>query len=602
MGEKTSELASDNSDLLQKHPLWFYIQKHRGPFSTGMFFLLLTNLADGLYPLILKRGIDEMTSPDGMSKLGFTAVLFFAIMATLAFTRFCWRIFFSKYHTLAADDLRNRIFRHLTTMGPQFFKQNPIGELMSLMTNDVQSFRQGIGAGVLVLVDGFSIMIILLPLMLWLQPTWTYKTLIFLPLVPFLIWKVTRLIFERFKIQQDHLSELSGFSQETVAGIRVIKSFAHEKNQLAAYNRLSRIFEQACNKVATVDSLFMPVMQFGVASGTVILLFIATPDVFSGAATIGTLVAFQRYIAKMVWPMTALGLGLSQYQKGMASYSRIKSVLLKQTDIPDQGRIEIRDFDSLEVKNLTFQFPEASAPTLSDISFKIVAGQKVGLVGPVGSGKTTLLHVLNRLYPAPQGSVLVNGLEIQAITQRSLHLNMALVPQEPFLFSESISENMKMGRDFAGDLTADLSITDDEVLHWAQVVDIQSEVNELPHKFNSELGERGVNLSGGQKQRLTIARGLMTRAPMIMLDDSLSAVDHRTERTIQDHLGNHLGGKKTQLIVTHRLSALEDADQILVLNQGRIEAVGTHPELLEKSPTYQRIARIQGYLPSEDAR
>jgi ATP-binding cassette subfamily B protein len=574
-------------EIVNRHPLWFYIQKNPRPFLLGMFFLVLTNLADGLYPLILKKGIDQISDNQPMSAIGPTALLFFATLATLAVTRYCWRVFFGRYHTLAAEDLRNRIFHHLTTMGPQFFKKNPIGELMSLITNDVQSFRQAIGSGVLILVDGLVIIIIVLPLMIWMNPAWAFQTLIFLPVVPFLIWKVTKLIFARYKMQQDRLSELSGFSQETVAGIRVLKSFGLESNQLKSYNKLSSLYELDCNRVASVDALFSPVMQFGVASGTVTLLFVASGDILSGAATIGTLVAFQRYISKMVWPMTALGLGFSQYQKGMASFSRIKDVLTQKTDIPDLGSVQLDCFDQLEVKDLTYQFPENSVPTLKNVSFQITAGQKVGLVGPVGSGKTTLLHLLTRLYPAPKGSIQINGFDIQEITQRSLHMQLALVPQEPFLFSESISENMKMGRD-----SQEL---DDEVLHFAEVVDIKSEVESLPHSFQAELGERGVNLSGGQKQRLTIARGLMTRAPVILLDDSLSAVDHKTEKTIQDQLSNQLDGKKTQLIVTHRLSAVENADQIIVLNQGEVEAIGTHRELVQKSPTYRRMAEIQGY-------
>ncbi|MEZ0390633.1 MAG: ABC transporter ATP-binding protein [Pseudobdellovibrionaceae bacterium] len=573
--------------LIKGHPLWFYIKKHKAHFLLGMFFLLLTNLVDGLYPLVIKRGIDQIVAGQPFSEIAQTAVLFFLTMSFLAATRYCWRVFFGRYHTQAAEDLRNRIFQHLTTMGPQFFKKNQIGELMSLITNDVQSFRQAIGSGVLVLVDGVTIIFIVLPLMFWLQPDWTLKTLVFLPLVPFLIWKLTQLIFSRFKTQQDKLAELSGFSQETVAGIRVIKSFAQEENQLKAYNRLSLVFEKMCNRVASVDALFGPVMQFGIASGTVILLFVAADDIVSGVASIGTFVAFQRYIHKMVWPMTALGFGVSQFQKGMASYSRIKDVLIQETDIPDNGQIEIKNFESLEVRNLNFQFPESQTPALKNIQFEIKAGQKVGLVGPVGSGKTTLLHLLTRLYPAPRGTIWVNGHEIQDITQRSLRLQMAMVPQEPFLFSDSISENMMLGLE--GEATAE------DVIHWAQVVDIKNEIDDLPHQFQSELGERGVNLSGGQKQRLTIARGLMTRAPLILLDDSLSAVDHKTEKTIQAQLNQQVGTKKTQVIVSHRLSAVENADQILVLNQGEIEAIGTHTELIQKSPTYRRMAEIQGY-------
>lgn len=573
---------------LNQHPLWYYIKLNKKHFSLGMFFLIITNTIDSLYPLILKKGIDQISNGEGMDALTSTALLFFVTMATLAATRFCWRLFFGTYHTLAAEDLRNRIFQHLTSMGPQFFKKNPIGELMSLMTNDVQSFRQAIGSGVLVLVDGISIICIVLPLMLWLEPSWTWKTLIFLPLVPFMIWQVTKLIFSNYKIQQDRLSELSGISQEIVAGIRVIKSFSQEENKLNHYNRMSLIFEKACNKVSKVDALFSPVMQFGVASGTVILLFVAGPDVLAGTATVGTFVAFQRYITKMVWPMTALGMGFSQLQKGMASYSRIREVLLQKTDIPDEGTIEIKDFESITVKNLSFQFPENSMPTLKNLSFEINAGEKVGLVGPVGSGKTTLLHLLNRLYPAPAGTILVNGNEITDVTQRSLHLQMAMVPQEAFLFSDSITDNLQMG--------LDQELTIDEVQKWAEVVDIRNEVESLPNQFESQLGERGVNLSGGQKQRLTIARGLMTRAPMIILDDSLSAVDHKTEKIIQDQLAKQLEGRKTQLIVSHRLSAIQDADKIIVLNQGQIESIGTHKELVEKSSTYRKMAEIQGYL------
>ncbi len=579
--------TSSIDEIANRHPLWFYIQKNKRSFFLGMFFLVITNALDGVYPLILKQGIDQISEGRPLSEIGQSAIFFFLIMTALAVTRYCWRVYFGRYHTEAAEDLRNRIFRHLTTMGPQFFKANPIGELMSLITNDVQSFRQAIGSGVLILVDGLVIILIVLPLMIWLEPQWTWKTLIFLPLVPFLIWKVNKLIFQRYKLQQDRLSELSGYSQETVAGIRVIKSFGLESNQLKAYNHLSSNYEKTCNHVASVEALFSPVMQFGVASGTVILLFICADDVLSGAATIGTLVAFQRYITKMVWPMTALGMGFSQFQKGMASFSRIRSLLLQRTDIPDEGAVDLQNFQELEVKNLSFQFPENSTLALKNISFRIRAGEKVGLVGPVGSGKTTLLHLLTRLYPAPANSIFINGREISEITQRSLHSQMAMVPQEPFLFSQSISENLQLG--------AENPLEEKEIHHWAQVVDIQNEIESLPQQFESELGERGVNLSGGQKQRLTIARGLITRAPVILLDDSLSAVDHKTEKTIQDHLANHMDGQKTQIIVSHRLSTVENADQILVLNQGQLEAVGTHLELIEKSPTYRRMAEIQGY-------
>lgn len=568
------------------NPIWFYIKTHKKAFSLGMFFLLITNTLDGLYPLIIKAVIDMVVQKAPYEDIFRTTLLFFFSLCALAVTRYLWRVYFGRYHTLAAEDVRNRIFCHITKMGPQFFSKNPVGELMSLITNDVQSFRQGIGSGILILVDALTIVCVILPVMISLNLSWTLKCLIFLPIVPFLIQKVTHLIFSNYKNQQDSLSALSGVSQEIIAGIRVIKSFAQEKTRLKIYNLKSQDYELKSNKTAQVDAFFSPVMEFGVASGTVILLFIAADDVISGAASIGTLVAFQRYIQKMIWPMTAFGMGFSQLQKGMASFSRIKNVLTQNTDIPDLGLIDIQSFESLEVKNLTYQFSDSSTPILKNINFKISKGQIVYLVGPVGAGKTTLLHLLNRLYPSESGCILINGTSIEKISQRSLHTQLVLVTQEPFLFSESIVDNIRY---------ADSEMTSSEShKEWAQLVDIDKEIEALPESFESQLGERGVNLSGGQKQRLTIARGLITRAPFIMLDDSLSAVDTKTEKAIKDRLmqKNKL---QTQLIVTHRLNAAIYADMIIVLNNGEVEAVGKHFELLKVSPTYSKLCEIQGY-------
>ena len=573
---------------LIKNPLWFYIKANRRAFSLGMLFLIATNTIDGLYPLVLKRGIDQIAQKASINEIFKTAALFFFMMSGLAITRFCWRTFFGKYHTLAAEDLRNRLFQHMAQMGPNFFHKNAVGELMSLITNDVQSFRQGIGSGVLVLVDAVTIVCVVLPLMLFMNPGWTVKTLVFLPLVPFIIWKLTKLIFENYKVQQDNLSELSGISQEIVAGIRVIKSFAQERTRLSIYNKISRKYELSSNKTAITDALFMPVMEFGVASGSVILLFVAAPDVLSGAATIGTLVAFQRYIQKMVWPMTALGLGISQYQKAMASFSRMKELFEQKTDIPDEGVIELKGFEALKVKNLSYQYPGSQSWALKNINFEIKRGQTIGVIGPVGSGKTTLLHLLNRLYPAQAGTILINHQSIEKYSQHSLHSQLVLVPQEVFLFSESILENL-------APLEADVDI--DGVRDWSRVVDIDKEIDGLPHKFNSQLGERGINLSGGQKQRLAIARGLLVRAPFIMLDDSLSAVDTKTERSIQERLKSPENNRQTKLIVSHRLTSVEKADQIIVLKNGEIEDIGSHQELLVRSQSYARLAEIQGVSP-----
>jgi len=552
-----------------------------------MMFLLVTNALDGFYPLVLKRAIDQVAAKASTSDIVWTAFLFFIMMSGLACTRYLWRFYFGRYHTFAAEDLRTRIFTHLTQMGPNYFKKNSVGELISLMVNDIQSFRNGIGSGVLVFVDGLIVISITLPMMIYLSPAWTWKTLILLPTVPFLIRSITNRIYDTFAVQQERLAELSGSSQEIVAGIRVIKSFAQEKNRLSIYNKQSRTYELSCNKTALWDSLFHPVMEFGVASGSVILLFVCAPDIFSGIASVGSLVAFHRYIQKMTWPMTALGYGWSQYQKGMASLARIFDLLTQKTDIPDLGKTLVSEFQSLSVRHLSYQFADAVQPVLKNLSFEIKAGEFIGVVGPVGSGKTTLLHLLAKLYPASNGTVLLNGIPLEDIAASSLRKLIALVPQEAFLFSETIATNMSYG-------LQDLA-TPEILSKWAGAVDIREEIESLPGTYSAELGERGVNLSGGQKQRLTIARALITQAPFVMLDDSLSAVDTRTEQLIKAAITGTQRGHNTLLIVAHRLSSIENADRIIVLSEGQIEAIGSHAELLRNSKTYRAMANGQNY-------
>ncbi|MGZ6444118.1 MAG: ABC transporter ATP-binding protein [Bdellovibrio sp.] len=551
-----------------------------------MIFLIVTNALDGVYPLIMKIAIDQIETKVPLNNIAKTCFMFFAIMAGLALSRYSWRKYFGHFHTYAAEHLRQKLFKHVTSLGPNFFHKNQVGELMSLLTNDVQSFRQAIGPGLLILADGIIIIIIVLPIMISMSWSWTWKTLIFLPLVPFLIWKVMQKIHTNYKIQQDRFSELTGLAQETVGGIRVIKSFAQEENRTAAFNGISSAFEKACNKVAQIDAFFIPVMEFGVTSGSVILLFVAKDDIFTGAVTLGTFVAFHRYIQKMVWPMTALGLGFSYIQKGYASFDRIKSVLKTETDIPDVGTKTIDKFETLEFKNVSYKHDVSSSQyVLKNISFTLKAGESLGIMGPVGAGKTTLLNLMVRLYPLKEGQILINGIPIEQIKQESLRKTLLLVPQEAFLFSETIRDNISFG--------LNERVSEQEILRMTDIVDLSKEINSLPHKYESQLGERGINLSGGQKQRLTIARGLIMQTPVLVLDDSLSAVDTRTEKAIEEEISKS-HSTMSLIIVAHRLSSLKDVDKFLILKDGEMEALGDYSEVLAKSATFQKIVEIQG--------
>lgn len=571
--------------VLLKSPLLFYIRLYARTFWIGMAFLLVTNILDGLYPLLIKRALDQVAEGAAASEVMKTAFAFFLLMAGLAGTRYGWRTFFGTYHTNAAEDIRRRLFRHLSQLDPNFFSRHQIGDLMSHLVNDVQAFRAAIGNSVLILVDGAVIIVVILPLMIMLNPGWTWKTLVFLPAVPFLIKWVTRVIFDRYKIEQEKLSGLSGFTQETVSGIRVLKSFVQENTRLRMYRELNLDYEKSCNRVAIFDSLFGPIMEFGVAAGSVILIFVAAPDLLSGAASVGTFVAFQRYINKMVWPMTAFGLGFSQYQKGMASFSRIRAILETPTAVPDSGDRELGRFESLEARGLAYAYPHQGEALLQDISFTIRAGERVGIVGVIGSGKSTLAQLLTRILPAEPGTVRVNGLPIEEFRLGDLRSRLLLVPQEPLLFSMSVEDNLRLPRPEA---------TRPEIREWLEKVQILEEIESLPFGLSTELGERGVNLSGGQKQRLALARGFLMRPDLLVLDDVMSAVDPRTEERLIQSLDKW---NQTLILISHRLSVLRTCDRLLVLNRGRLEAEGSWSEVYERSPVFRQMCDLQEVRP-----
>lgn len=580
---------------LLKRPLWFYVKMGWRPFTVGILFLIVTNIFDGLGPYVLKWALDAVVDWKGMSELGRSVALYSAVMLGLAMSRFGWRVYYGRYHTEAAEDLRFRIFDHFLKLTPQFFRKTQIGELISLISSDVNTFRQAIGNGLLILFDAFFMSLVILPMMASMQPTWTWKTLIILPAIPFFAWYIHKWVHRNYRIYQDELAKLSGFSQEIVTGIRQIKGFAQEDQTLKRYNSFNSRLEAAGNRAAFVDGLFIPVMDFGVAVGSVILMFIAIDDIYAGAVTIGTFVAFQRYIDKMVWPVSALGFGISNFQRGRASFDRIREVLVQQPEIHDSGTEVLSDFEALEVKDLCFQYSDGHTPVLSNISFSVKAGEKIGIVGQVGSGKTTLSLLLTRLLKPNSGSININNKPIENYTLESLRSCIRLIPQDVFLFSDTVKNNILIGAEVG---TENDSWDNRVVTSITSLVQMNHEIEELPQAIESQLGERGVNLSGGQKQRLTLARGLASHSPLVIIDDALSAVDVKTERAINEALAIH-APNQARIIITHRLANLESCHRIIVFKDGMIEAAGTFQDLELSSPSFQQLVMLQKEAPSE---
>lgn len=578
---------------LVERPFRFYIKRNKKLFAIGLVCLLFTNILDALPPLLIGKVLDQITQDSGMETISHTILLLLGTVVSLAFFRYLWRIFWGRFHHSVAEDLKNRLFDKLTLLTPSFYHKHSVGELMSLMTADVNTFRMSIGPGILILVDAIFILFIVPPLMLSLSVSWTLKTLILMPLIPFIIARIMKLIHSRYRDQRDKFAEMTGSAQEIVSGIRVIKSYNQEQNQTRLFNLFNRKYEIAANQVAKVDSFFSPVLELGVTAGSVILLIVGAPDVMAGNISIGEFFAFYQYIQRMIWPMTALGMGLTMIQRGNASFHRISELLKAPLDVVDSGEHQVNEFHSLEVKDLSFTYPNENKPCLQNISFSLKSGETLGVVGATGSGKSTLIDLLCRQYPLQKGEIQFNGQPLESISLTSLRKTVSVVPQDPFLFGGKVAENIALGRD-----RWDMS----DVKHVAELVNIEKEIENLPAAYDTYLGEKGINLSGGQKQRLTIARALIRQSPFVILDDSLSAVDASTEASILKSLQGGIKKtaseespihKTTAIIISHRLASLKWADKIMVLNKGQVEAIGSHEELLSQSPTYKHLHKIQ---------
>lgn len=567
-------------DSFLQRPFRHYFRRHWRRAAIGLSALFVTNAFETAIPWLVGKTIDQIAHHAPFTGVVKTVGLILLCTVILSGTRYLWRIFWGGFHHRVAEDLRNRLFDKYTELNATFFRERKVGQLVSLIAHDVNSFRMGIGPGLLVLFDGIFYAALILPVMISISPSWTWKTLVLMPFVPFVVRKLLGRYHAAYHSRQDRFSEMSGSAQEIISGIRVVKCFAQEDNQTRLFNQTSEKFQKACNRVALWDCFFPTVLELPVAVGSVALLLVGAPEVMSGAITLGSFFAFYQYIQRMIWPMEAIGVAIGQIQEGRASFSRIRDVLKSVSPVADTGSIEIQEFESLEVRALSFSYPGAATKALDGVSFQLMKGQTLGIVGETGGGKTTLIELISRQYPVPPGTILINGVSIEQIAMKSLRRLMAIVPQEAFLFSRRVNENLAFSRD---------EWEMEEVMSAAESVRLHQEIQSWPDQYDAMVGERGVNLSGGQKQRMTLARALMKDASLVVLDDSLSAVDARTEQMILTKLKQ----QATSIIISHRLASVGFASRILVLKNGRVEGYGSHDQLIRESQTYSKLYEIQ---------
>ena len=499
--------------------------------------------------------------------------------------RFLWRICFFGSGVRLEADLRNRMFAHAKDLSREYYQVNKVGDLMSLFTNDLDTVQECFGWGIMMFCDA---------VLLGIMAVWNMwqmdHMLTLLALIPmaFLLASATvvgKHLMNKWDVRQAAFSKLSDFSQESISGIAVIKAFVKEARELMAFKKLNEENEEA-NMAHTKSSVLLRVLvTMFVESVICVILGYGGYLVYKGVFNAGQLLEFIGYFNAVVWPIMAVSELIDMTSRGKASLDRLGALLDAPIHVKDRpGTVELTDVKGdITFKDLTFRYPDGEYDALKDISFTIRAGESVGLVGKTGSGKTTLVDLILRTYNVPDGTVFVDGHDVNDVTIHSVRANCAYVPQDNFLFSDTIENNIAFGvpQKDPGAVT-----------HAAIMADIHSNIQEFQKGYGTVLGERGVTVSGGQKQRISIARALMKDAPILILDDSVSAVDTKTEKTILENLQQTRQGKTT-ILIAHRISTIEKMDKILFIDDGCLAAVGTHQELYSGCPAYRKMVDLQ---------
>ena len=499
--------------------------------------------------------------------------------------RFLWRICFFGSAMRLEEDLRNKMFDHAKDLSREYYQVNKVGNLMSLFTNDLDTVQECFGWGVMMFFDAVMMGILAVRNMLGMDFTLTVLSLI--PMI-FLLASATivgKRLTQKWDARQAAFSRLSDFSQESFSGIAVIKAFVKEGKELWAFKKLNVENEEANIDLTRYSVLFRVMVMMFVESVICVILGYGGYLVYTGAFNAGQLVEFIAYFNAVVWPIMAVSELIDMTSRGKASLDRLGELLDAPIHVKDREGAEVLESvrGDIEFRNLTFRYPDGEYDALKNVSFTIKAGENVGLVGKTGSGKTTLVDLILRTYNVPDGTVFVDGRDVNDVTIESVRRACAYVPQDNFLFSDTIENNISFG-------VADKN--QKAVVNAARLADVHSNIKEFQLGYGTVLGERGVTVSGGQKQRISIARALMKNAPILILDDSVSAVDTKTEKTILDNLHQTRAGKTT-ILIAHRISTIEKMDKILFIDDGKLAAVGTHENLYETNAEYRRMVDLQ---------
>ncbi|HUF49818.1 MAG TPA: ABC transporter ATP-binding protein [Longimicrobiales bacterium] len=565
-----------------------YVRPYRAGIAAGIGFILLANAFGILVPDLIRQGIDALGQPatSRTTLFRFAALIVGATLLSGA-ARFAMRQLLNAISRRIESDLRDAFFAHLIRLDAGFFAATRTGDLMSRATNDLQAVRQAVGPGVMYLVNTLVSTLAAIFFMLRYSAQLTMIALIPITLLPVVMKYFGRVIHQKAERIQEHLGVLSSMVQENLSGVRIVRAYRQEQAQEAEFAALNREYLDRNMSLARTSAVFQPSLSILTGLGLLAVLWFGGQQAIAGEITIGEFVAFNFYLAMLTWPMIALGWVINLFQRGAASMGRINRIMAAAPAIaepavprsitPVRGDIEFRD--------VWFRYPGTERWVLRAVSLRVRAGESAALVGRTGAGKSTIIALLTRRYDATKGTITIDGVPIDQIPLAELRSAIGVVPQDAFVFSDTLENNLGLALDGAADRHA-------RIVWASEIAQLHDTIAAFPHGFATRVGERGVTLSGGQRQRATLARAVAGRPAILVLDDALSAVDTHTEKEILARLRD-VTRSRTSIVVSHRVSAVLGADQILVLEDGRISESGQHAALIARGGTYATLLRRQ---------
>ncbi|WP_160678139.1 ABC transporter ATP-binding protein [Clostridium sp. C8-1-8] len=559
-----------------------FVKENKLTYFIGVIFMFLTSYIQSLFPNILGNTIDILKKDNFDSRSVKLNIIYLLLVAIATFiTTYLWRNFVIVNARKLECSLRERLFDHFLMLSPDFYNNRKTGDLIAYAINDISAVRMTFGPAIAMSINGVAICIISIYSMAR-SINWkiTLISLLPIPIILLFMMKIGTLIQKRFKIVQESFGAISDRVQENIYGIRVIKAYVQEEHELNNFEKLNQNMKDANINMIKVSSFLSPAIEICFSISFVINLIYGGNAVLKGSISLGSFIAFNGYLTMIMNPILSIGRVITIFQRGMASLKRLNDIFSQEPEVIDGKKRFIKDIKgNIKITSLDFSYKGSDKKVLKDISLDIPLGTTLGIVGETGSGKSTLVNLLLKLYNVKEGSILLDGKDINDYTLSTLRKNFGYVPQDNFLFSASIKDNVKFFKD---------QFSDKQVEEAAKNSCIYDSIINLPNGFDTVLGERGVNLSGGQKQRIAIARALVKDPSILILDDSLSAVDTITEGDIIENLKEIRKGKTT-IIIAHRVSAVEIADKIIVMRHGRIVEFGNHKELMSKRGHYYEI-------------